>query len=194
MNSDQVYSALYILKKNLKYKASIAVLPAERVKQFICGTDCSSRREKIAICNVIPSSRKVMGHWIVLWKKSCLHNPSFPFYIEAFDSFGRNVVDYSSQYFGFLKKFHVVSRKRDIQNENSLLCGHYCLWYIYQRMKNVSLRAIWKQFTRNTLRNDMIVEKWYSKLRITMIRDRYGCVQLNCSKQKFFCESFIYCK
>lgn len=97
---------------------------------------------------------------------------------EAFDSYGNDIVE----------KYNVklpcrIVRQSSItaQSNNSLLCGVYCLVYIYYKSRHRSLRAIESRFTNNLERNDDMVRRFYRRFKLLK---RKSSALLSCCTRK----------
>ena len=44
-----------------------------------------------------------------------------------------------------------------LQSVNTKVCGHYCLYYLINRCRNVTMTTIVSRFSRNSLKNDSLV-------------------------------------
>jgi len=107
--------------------------------------------------------------------------------IEYFDSFGRE--PYIDSFIDYLKMHDTESVRfnaRHLQNDDSMVCGIYCLYYLYYKARGVSLKRILKAFSRNYHRNDITVcsflyEKFHVRLNICDYKCKYNqtCKSLN---------------
>ena len=82
-------------------------------------------------------------HWVAMYKDSSGQ--------EFFDSFGRRV---------FQNAFIVGPYRRNntaLQSPNAACCGEYCLYYLYHRVRELSLRDIIKQLKQSDQHPDSIV-------------------------------------
>ena len=91
----------------------------------------------ILICNCCPAFKPGM-HWIVLFKdaqrKEC---------IEIFDSYGQHPDLYNLTSFCRRQGAkHIWYNMRQLQSLTSNVCGHYCLYYAYYRMRGYEMKSI----------------------------------------------------
>jgi len=94
-------------------------------------------------------------HWIAYWIPN---KTSF----EYFDSFGNTLTSYEvKQPPGRL----VASNHRALQSNNSSVCGHFCIYFLYFRSFNV-FDCVIKRFSRITSINDKIVLHFYRMLKM----------------------------
>ena len=87
-------------------------------------------------------------HWLALYYQS--KNT-----IELFDSYG-----HSPEYFGL--KASAYNNKR-LQSKTSDVCGQYCLYYLLNKCRGVSMNSIVKPFSDNYAENDSFVNDFVSK-------------------------------
>lgn len=98
-------------------------------------------------------------HWVSIF----IPDNSMP---EFFDSLGKCPSRYSHFILDFLiengpKGF--ISNKNRLQSPNSSLCGLYCLYFVYHRMKNYSFDEIIERFSYNFKENDDVVINFFEK-------------------------------
>ena len=85
--------------------------------------------------------------------------------IEYFDSFGRK------PHHKEIKEFINVNRRRlktnwkFLQNDNTLTCGKYCIFYIFMRSRKYSLERIINFFGENKEDNELIINDLFEKLK-----------------------------
>lgn len=75
--------------------------------------------------------------------------------VEFFDSYG-----HSPEYFDFTAD--VYNNKR-LQSSTSNVCGQYCLYYLLNRCRGVSMRTIVNRFGDNYRENDTFVYDFMSR-------------------------------
>lgn len=84
---------------------------------------------------------------------------------EFFDSYGLKPEDYVCTFNDFVKrnsKEWTFNHQR-LQSLDSNVCGHYCLYYLTNRCRNVSLKTIVARFSRNFNQNDRFVYRFITK-------------------------------
>lgn len=74
---------------------------------------------------------------------------------EFFDSCG-----HSPEYFGFRARNYNEKR---LQSSRSNVCGQYCLYYLLNRCRGVSMPSIFKDFSDNLYENDAFIFGYISK-------------------------------
>lgn len=103
----------------------------------------------VIISNTEP--RNMPGrHWIAFF-----YNPGKV--IEFFDSFGKEPLYYNSDFELFLSKYsniYSLSTKQ-IQNDNSNVCGLYCILYYYSKLQKEPFYEFINIFGNNTNANDV---------------------------------------
>lgn len=102
-------------------------------RDILCQID---KKPQYVVCNTDILSGQG-EHWVVFY---------FPAdgSVEMFDSLGKNISEYPSEFGAFVNKFAsrcTLSHKR-IQPPHTSLCGHYCLYYIMFRCRGVSMKFI----------------------------------------------------
>lgn len=96
-------------------------------------------------------------HWFSIYVPK--HGP-----IEYFDSYGLKPLN--SEIYDFIKmngnKF--IYNKMQIQNQSSNLCGLYCVFFLYLKSRNYTLKQTMKFFTNNLIKNDLMLKSLFKKL------------------------------
>jgi hypothetical protein len=87
-------------------------------------------------------------HWLAIYFINKTH-------AEFFDSFGHNLEYYGLGHLG--RGLNVLFFRKSIQHEKSLLCGYYCLYFLYMKRENYSFKHFYDIFTENKTENDCIV-------------------------------------
>lgn len=84
---------------------------------------------------------------------------------ELFDFYGLKPQDYSQHFLQFLEtnSHHWTYNHQDLQSLTSNVCGHYCLYYVINRCRNVLMKAIVNRFGKNTRKNDRLVYHFITK-------------------------------
>ena len=114
--------------------------------------------QKRPACLIVNTDPSYMPgtHWIAI-------------YIDArgnghyFDSFGRDV--FCDQFVKFLKMNvkRVYMNKSRLQSSDTFVCGIYCIYFLYHRVRGINQSEILKKFSmRNFIRNDKIVCEFLS--------------------------------
>ena len=93
---------------------------------------------------------------------------------ELFYSYGQSPSNYTQTFSTFLDNnssrwtFNSVT----LQRVNSKVCGHYCLYFVLFRCRNISMSTIVNRFSKNKHRNDYLVERFIEK-RFPLNRMKY---------------------
>ena len=91
-------------------------------------------------------------HWVC-----CSKNGAY----EYFDSFGLPPpLEWEKEIF-MLGKKHFFRNDDQIQWEQSVRCGYYCLLFLNERKKGTSFANILKMFTNNVRQNESIVKNYF---------------------------------
>ena len=81
---------------------------------------------------------------------------------EYFDSFGLPPpLEWEKEKLMHGKK-HFFRNDNQIQREQSVRCGYYCLLFLNERNKGTSFANILKMFTDDVLQNESIVKNYFS--------------------------------
>ncbi len=126
------------------------VYPADKLPTIV------RHRPRIYIANTDPSSEPGK-HWVSLYFPR--NGPS-----EFFDSLG-----HSPRYYGWRFERALLNEGRGylfnglrIQQEGTITCGQFCLYYAFHRCRGESMDKIVKRFHRHNLRlNEDIVELYF---------------------------------
>ncbi len=147
MNTQQIERAL---KHNPKtVKRFCGVFPSDRLPKSLSTFPCGF------VANTDPSTEPGT-HWVVF------HFPN-PKTCEFFDSYGQKPEHYSESFKTYLKPFEQERNVRKLQSSWTEVCGHYCIFYLYQRACGHSLNNIVNMFGNNTLSNDRKVSCYVKK-------------------------------
>ena len=99
------------------------------------------------------------SHWIGFWFASPSHG-------EFFDSLGQRPETYTFLFVSFLARNSSkwTCNHRTVQAAFSNVCGHFCIYYIFYRCRNMSMSTIMYKFTRNLEQNDELVASFVRKM------------------------------
>ena len=105
------------------------------------------------IYNTHPRSSSVVGHWICIY----VYMSQRKLYVEFFGSYGLKPPD---QLLTMTQSWtrHVCWNRHLYQSSTSLICGMYCVYFLYYRCFGWSMKQIKAHFTTNTLTNDKLVQ------------------------------------
>ena len=85
-------------------------------------------------------------HWLAVYVESSTK-------MEFFDSYG-----HSPQFYNFDHKMLYNTKK--LQSVYTNVCGHYCLFYLANRCRNISLKDIVHTFSSDYTKNDYYVSAY----------------------------------
>lgn len=94
-------------------------------------------------------------HWIAIFVPT-------PAEGEFFDSFAEDPSYYSKQFQDFFSKNNLklkVNNKR-IQSDKSVVCGEYCIYYLLNRSRQVSMETLMSLFSPNYINNDVFIRDY----------------------------------
>ena len=104
------------------------------------------------VLNTDPSWRKG-EHWIAVYFDENKRG-------EFMDSYALNPEFYNFDSFMNENATTWSCNSKSIQNPLSVVCGHYCVYYILYRCRDVSMKKILSPFTSNVVKNDQMIEKF----------------------------------
>ena len=144
MNTQEL---IEILSKNCYTKSSFqGVYPSDLLPAVVKDFPASF------VANV-DSSSQPGSHWVAFYFTNNKQG-------EFFDSYGQSPQTYSSYFKDFLDKNAVdwIYNKKHLQSIFTNVCGHYCIFFLYHRCKNMSMNDIVNFFTSNVKEeNDSLV-------------------------------------
>jgi hypothetical protein len=126
------------------------------------------RYPRAYVANVDKSNRPG-SHWIAFWFASPSHG-------EFFDSLGQRPETYTFSFVSFLARNSSkwTSNERILQSPFSSVCGHFCIYYIFYRCRNISMSTIVYKFSKNLEQNDELVSAFVSKIFRAYSRNEAG--------------------
>lgn len=130
-----------------------------------------------AIVTNMDPANKPGSHWVAFY----IDNNGFGTY---FDSYG--LPPESPHHIDRLKRncTRYQWNKKKLQSYNSKVCGEYCVAFLHHMCRHLSLRSFCDLFTRDSLRNDNLVAKFY-KLIVKKNRNRsrlaHSMLRENCT-------------
>jgi hypothetical protein len=80
---------------------------------------------------------------------------------DFFDSFGKSLNFYGIGQLG--KGLNITYSSKVIQHEKSLMCGYYCLYFLYMKSRYYSLKQLQGIFTEDKTENDCLVFNFVDK-------------------------------
>ncbi|KAJ8030247.1 hypothetical protein HOLleu_26606 [Holothuria leucospilota] len=104
--------------------------------------------------------------------------------VDFFDSFGRTPEECSPYFEHFLKKHcnNIIRwNQKRLQRFLSTVCGQYCLFFLLNRCRNLSMNTIISKFTEDPTFNDSLVNDFITKrynLDLTVRDDEYVVLQI----------------
>lgn len=91
-------------------------------------------------------------HWLALWITE--NEPA-----EFVDSFGRG-----PGYYKLTIPSPVVTNRRQLQSDDAVSCGAYCVYFLFHRCRGLSMKDILNSFGKDTRANDSLVTKFVNML------------------------------
>lgn len=97
-------------------------------------------------------------HWLAIYSKT-------PRSIEFFDSYGNSPDFFNQNIRSYVQKYDFVTfNDTPLQSSSTAVCGQYCIYYLYYKARNHSLKSIISSFTPKYVLNDMRVYNFVKKL------------------------------
>ena len=112
-------------------------------------------RPECLIANLDPSRRKG-SHWIAIY----IDQEGFG---QFFDSYGR--MPEKTRFRQYLRQNceDWTNSGKPLQSIFSSTCGHYCIYFLYHRVRGRDMESILNDFSENREENDIIVSNWLDK-------------------------------
>ena len=157
------------LKKFLKNMCAgrtrtlVDVLPCDALDTLNVGPF----KEAYLIINSKPSSHPG-EHWVCM---HMLRKAGGQFTIYFLCSYGLGVEFYGDHFKKFVKRHKTIQNTVQLQNHDSDVCGHYSLFFLYNRMKGCCPMAIYCKFSNNTRNNDTRV-RHFVRLKKSLFRGK----------------------
>ena len=118
------------------------------------------RRNVFFIINSIQDpTTEAVGHWLLVYIRN--------FCAYFYDSYGMNPSIYGGAVFNFFKTYPYSTLcvfKRELQQENSLVCGIYTIFFSHKMFTNTALSKIKLYFETNRKVNDSKMLNYFYKL------------------------------
>ena len=144
------------------------VFPSDRLPQDI-------KDKKVFIANTDPAEEKG-EHWVAFYftpQGTCIY----------FDSYGLPPLVPSFIKFMERNALKWIFNSRKLQHQNSSVCGHYCLFFIFHMVRKVSLIKMLKLFDRRAHVNDRMV-KYFVNKHYTLDKQKKNKFELQRTKKK----------
>jgi len=150
MNTEEIYGYLDCFLP--REKCTYSVLPCDLLYGF------QIRKYPLyLIVNTARSTHPTGIHWVTIYQSS----PQSP--LLFLDSYGYGISHYDVSFKDFANRNagEIVEGQRRLQNFNSIVCGQYTIYFIYQLYKsNGCLSLIYKTFSNDTIKNDLKVKNF----------------------------------
>lgn len=141
----------YLLKDKFSRKIYCGVIPIDKLH---------ARRIKKPCAFIVNNqeSDKQGEHWFAIF---------IPRYDKAeyFDSYGLPPIDERVLKFFKLNCDGYIYNSSQLQSDQSENCGKYCIFYIYFRSRNFSMKKIIKFFSFDVENNDSIIERFFKRIK-----------------------------
>jgi len=113
--------------------------------------DETKRYPAAFVANVDPS-KQPGSHWCAFYFTRDKRG-------EFFDSYGQEPQEYTQAFQDFLNRNSIVwtYNHRCLQSLDSNVCGHYCLYYLLNRCRDINMKKVVDRFTLNKKLNDTFV-------------------------------------
>ena len=111
----------------------------------------SKKQENAYIVNTDPAGQPGQ-HWLGIWTTQYTHNVC-----QVFDSYGLPLSNYSNPYLqAWLRQWKMLMRNQQtLQAVDSYTCGHYALFFLKARAREISFRDFLAEWdTENLVLND----------------------------------------
>lgn len=119
------------------------------------------------------------SHWIALFANTDKN------ILEVFDSFGNNNIFYDRylKTLTSLKGYRLVINSDQIQSERTVLCGYFCLYFLYYRSRGISFQHIMERFEKHNLKtNEILIRNFFKRFKFPNLSSIKIVQQSYCSK------------
>ena len=96
------------------------------------------------------------SHWVAFYQDQ-------PAVIEIFDSYEKPLNFHSAHLAAFTRGLKEVWQVQTLQQPMSTVCGHYCLYFLYNRCCGQSYEQLIQSFTKNAFINDKVVCQYVNR-------------------------------
>lgn len=128
-------------------------ITAKWYKGVFCSDEIPVLRERSAIVINTDDSTKPGSHWIAVF----VENKDT---IEMFDSFGRSPHAFGENISSFTSNYkYVLHNDIWFQHPDSIVCGVYCIYYIWMKSRGIALFQIQERLKGNVSRDIEFSEK-----------------------------------
>nr|DAC81382.1 TPA_asm: adenain [Parasteatoda house spider adintovirus] len=140
-----------VLKKDVStHRIFIGVYPSDRIPKRI------TRFPSAFVVNTDPHY-KSGTHWMAFYVNS-------PNSAEFFDSYGHSPNFFNRYISNYFKNYsHVTYNDVSLQSDSTAVCGQYCIYYLYFRCRNRSMKFIIDSLQLNSMQNDKRVYNFVKK-------------------------------
>lgn len=142
MDSRQLESILF--QNKFTQGKFLGVFPSDQLPKKIQNFPCCF------IANVDPSEEPG-SHWVAFYVSSSLQ-------LEFFDSYGNSPEAFPGPIYDYTNHFpRVEFNTQPLQSISTVVCGHYCVYYLYSKCRGLSLKHVQASFVTNHISNDVKV-------------------------------------
>jgi len=180
MDSEQIYNVL--LKMLRGYKSYYNVLPCD-------GLDILS--PKIYPFYLVVNNQKAGEpgqHWTALYRQNINSN------LEFFCSYGLGVDAYPANFRLFAKKLgcNIIQNIKPLQAIGSNVCGHYCIYFLFKKMKGCCKLALYCKFSDNKKQNDLKIVQFIKSKSMLHEKCVYKGIKQCCTNHYFFVSLYFF--
>jgi len=171
MNTEELLCCLKVVSCNVE---NAYVIARDQVKTI------NFKKLPIIVGMNTDTSKEKGQHWIGLY----IYNSSKGICIDYFDSYGFHIDKYK------IKLPYLICHlnARQLQCDESNVCGLYVLYFAYKRTRGCSLSNIYSRFATNCRINDRLVSTFFRRIRYIRSRTRRRS-QVCCIKSQFILKS-----
>lgn len=172
MDTLQVYKCLKTITQ--KKKAHFDVIPCDYLNNF------TIRSYPLLLCvNNMPSTHPGQ-HWLGLFIKQKGSE------VEFYDSYGMGMEYYDKSFINFAmnQNVNVLENKIPVQGNYQNSCGHFVIFFLYNRLSGCSRHALYCKFSNDFEKNDKIVRRFVKRVFIKNLKCNIDKTQIQCCKCK----------
>jgi hypothetical protein len=140
----------YMEKFCKRRRAQFDVIPCDKLTEI--------KIIKYPLCLVVntDTSEESGKHWV------SFYIDNIQSYVEFYDSYGLGIEIYSHYFKDFVTLLNRPLKENivQIQNYESVVCGHYAIYFMYKRICGHASLSIYCKFSSNYKKNDNIVQQF----------------------------------
>jgi len=160
---DTLQISKYLTRLAKGTKAQVEVIPCDGLQTLQIKT------YPVLLCvNNMPSTHPGQ-HWLGIYIKSKASE------IEFYDSYGMGIDFYDANFINFAKNLEstVLENLVPVQGNFQNSCGHFVIFFLWNRLRGCPRRTLYCKFSRDFSRNDRIVRQFVNRIFIRHSKSKF---------------------